>query len=198
MSIWRSAVRSTSGCQTGQALVLCRIASTIAFVAIVIESRKPRNRIALLHLLDRKAQMHDDRMNIDLSNTDDAQRPPCIFIYQCILLQPSFQPHSTAPHPPPGRIRMSLSSTHQMIHVQRTHKPSMTLTEISNPNQRHGSRQLRLQDINKVLDAFLAVVNSVQKWSTHSNSRSTQTHALEDIGAATHAAVDEDFELRED
>lgn len=141
--------------------------------AIVIESRKPRDRIALLHLLDKKAQMHDDRMNIDLSNADDVKRPPCIFIYQCILLQPSFQPHSTTPHPSPSRIRVSLPSTHQMIHIQRAHKPRMTLTEISNPNQRHCSRKLRLQNFDKVFNAFLAVVNSVQERPTHTNSRST-------------------------
>jgi len=194
MSTRGSAVRRASGCQTSQVLVMCRTTSTIAFVATMKESRKPRDRIALLHLLDMNAQVHDDRMNIDSSNTDDVKgRLACI--YQCIHLQPSFQPPTTTPYPPPNRIRMSLPSTHQMIHIQRTHKPSMTLTKISNPNQRHGSRQLRLQDVYKVLNAFLAVINSVQEWSAHTNSRSTQAQTLEDVPAATHAAVDEDFEL---
>jgi hypothetical protein len=71
----------------------------------------------------------------------------------------------------------------------------MTLAKISDTNQRHGSRQFRFQDVDEVLDALLAVVDSVQERSTHANSRGTQTHALEDVGAATHAAIDEDFEL---
>ena len=93
---------------------------------------------------------------------------------------------------------MPLSPAHQVIHVQSAHKPSMTLIEISDTNQRHGGRQLRLQDVDEVFDAFLAVIDSVQEWSAHANGGGTQTQALEDVGAATHAAVDDYFELRED
>jgi len=74
----------------------------------------------------------------------------------------------------------------------------MALTQISNPDQRHGSRQLRLQDLDKVLHALLAVVDGIQERPTHSDRCGAETHALEDIGAAAYAAVDEDFELRED
>jgi hypothetical protein len=48
-----------------------------------------------------------------------------------------------------------------MIDIQRTHKPRMTLAQVSNADQRHGSRQLRFQDVNKVLDAFLSVVDGI-------------------------------------
>jgi hypothetical protein len=74
----------------------------------------------------------------------------------------------------------------------------MALAEVRNSDQRHGSRQLRLQDVDEVLDAFLAIVDGVQERSAHANGCGAQTHALEDVGAATHAAVDKDFELRED
>ena len=93
---------------------------------------------------------------------------------------------------------MPLPSAHQMINIQRTHQPSMALTQIRNPNKRHSSRQLRFQNLNKVLDALLAVVDGVQKGPPHSDGRGAETHALEDVSAAAYAAVNEDFELRED
>jgi hypothetical protein len=71
----------------------------------------------------------------------------------------------------------------------------MTLSQIRNSHQGHRSRQLRLQDLNKMLNTFPSIIDSVQERSTHSHSRGAQTHALEDVGAAAHAAVDEDFEL---
>lgn len=74
----------------------------------------------------------------------------------------------------------------------------MTLTKIGDTNQGHRGRQLGLQNFDKVLNAFPAVIDSVQEWSAHANCRGAQTHALEDVGATTHAAVDEDLELRED
>ena len=55
-----------------------------------------------------------------------------------------------------------------------------------------------LRRLRGTLDAFLTVVDGIQKWSTHANGCGSEAHALEDVGAATHAAVDEDFELRED
>lgn len=93
---------------------------------------------------------------------------------------------------------MSLPSAHQVIHIQRTHQARMALTEICNPHKCHGRGQLRLQDINEVLNAFLSIVDGVQEWSAHPDGCRSQAHAFEDVGTATHAAVDEDFELRED
>ena len=100
-----------------------------------------------------------------------------------------------APQPPPSSVGMSLPSAHQMIDIPRTHQARMALAQISDPNERHGSRQLRFQDLDKVLDAFLTVVDGVQKGSSHSDRCGAETHAFEDIGSAAYAAVDEDFEL---
>lgn len=74
----------------------------------------------------------------------------------------------------------------------------MTLAQIRNPHERHSSLQLRFQNLNEMLDAFPAVVDGVEEGSPHSDRCGAQAHALEDVGAAAHAAVDEDFELRED
>jgi hypothetical protein len=93
---------------------------------------------------------------------------------------------------------MPFSPAHQVIHIQRTHKPRVTLAEISNTHKRHSSRQLRSQDVNEVLNTFTSIIDSVQERPTHPNSCGTQTHAFEDIGASAHAAVDEDFEVGED
>jgi hypothetical protein len=93
---------------------------------------------------------------------------------------------------------MPLPSTHQMVNTQRTHQSRMALAQIRNPNKRHSSRQLRFQDLDKMLDALLAVVDGVQKGSSHSDRRGAETHALEDVSTTAYATVDEDFELRED
>ena len=90
---------------------------------------------------------------------------------------------------------MSFPPTHQVVDVQSTHQPRMALAQISDTDERHGSRQLRFQDLDKVLDAFLTVVDGVQKGSSHSDRCGAETHAFEDIGSAAYAAVDEDFEL---
>jgi hypothetical protein len=93
---------------------------------------------------------------------------------------------------------MSLASTHQMIDIQRTHQPRMALAQIRDSDQRHSSHQLRFQDFNEVLDTLLAVVDGVQKGSSHPDRCGAETHAFENVGAAANTAVDEDFELGED
>lgn len=93
---------------------------------------------------------------------------------------------------------MPLTSAHQMIYIQGTDQARMTLAQIRDTHKRHGRCQLGLQDINKVLDSFLSIVDGIQERPTHSDSRRSQAHTFENIGAATHAAVDEDLELRED
>ena len=82
-----------------------------------------------------------------------------------------------------------------MIDIQRTNQARMALVQISDPNERHGSRQLRSQDFDKVLDALLAVIDGIQERPSHSDRCGAETQAFEDLGSAAYAAVDEDFEL---
>jgi hypothetical protein len=135
--------------------------------------------------------LQDERMQDYGKKADRIPEP-----YELVHLQ--LRPPTPTTQPPPSSIRVSLASTHQMINIQRTHQPRMALTQISNTDERHGSRQLRFQDLDEVLDALLAVVDGVQKRTPHSDRRGPETHALEDVGAAAYAAVDEDFECRED
>ena len=93
---------------------------------------------------------------------------------------------------------MPFGTRHQMVNLQRTHQPRMTLHQIRNANQTHGGLELVTHDIDEVLDALLAVVQRVQEGAADANGRGTQTQGLQHVGAAPDAAVQEDLERVED
>lgn len=63
----------SEGPGTCDCAVLRRRASTLAFVAIGTEERKPQEGTALLRFLHLNTRIHNDGMNIYSSNTDDVQ-----------------------------------------------------------------------------------------------------------------------------
>lgn len=93
---------------------------------------------------------------------------------------------------------MPLASGHEMVYIKRADQSGVALAQISDTNESHGSCQLRFEDLDEVLDAFLTVVDSVQEWPTHADSCGAEAHALQNVRTTTHTTVDEDLELRED
>jgi hypothetical protein len=82
-----------------------------------------------------------------------------------------------------------------MINVQSTHQSCVTLTQVSDTDERHRGRKLRFQDVDEVFDAFLAVIDSVQERSPHSDRCGAEAHAFENVGTAAYTTVDEDLEF---
>lgn len=127
--------------------------------------------------------------------------------FSIFLRKPPLQPSppnpplptpSTTSHLSPNSIRMPLPTTDQMIQIKRTHQTRMTLTQIRDPHERHSSRQLSPQNLNKVLDTFLAIVDGVQERPAHAYCCGAETERFQDVGAAAHAAVDVHLEAGED
>lgn len=93
---------------------------------------------------------------------------------------------------------MLLPSRHHPVKLRRIHKTCIALTQVRNTNKRHGDLKFLLHDVEEVLNALVAVIESVQKGSAEAHSGSSMTETLEHVTAAPYAAVDENFELVED
>ena len=88
----------SEGPGTCDCAVLRRRASTLAFVAIGAEERKPQEGTALLRFLHLNTRIHNDGMNIDPSNIDGVQKS-ALEIYISVSFQSlALKPPTTLPN----------------------------------------------------------------------------------------------------